>query len=72
MTRTDLEKIMSDNAILDCDIEDSINFVRDLLEFYAEEFRVNEPYATVTIQSIKDAAREVSFVLDYIEEFIRY
>lgn len=68
MTKEKFKKIMNDNCILDCDVEDSIYFVRDLLESQADELKENEPYATRSIQRIEEAAREVSDLLDYLED----
>ena len=68
MTKQQIEEVMKRNLILSCDVEDSINFVRDLLELEAEEIEKNEPYATKTINRLKEAAYEVFCLLDYIEE----
>lgn len=67
MTKEKFNEIMKENCILACEVEDAIYFVRDLLEFQADELRENEPYATKAIQRIETAAREVSDLLDYLE-----
>ena len=59
MTKEKFKEIMKRNCILDCDVEDSIYFVRDLLESQADELKVNEPYATKSINRLEEAAREV-------------
>lgn len=68
MKKQKIEEVMKNNFILACDVEDSINFVRDLLELEAEEIEKNEPYATKTINRLKEAAYEVFCLIDYIEE----
>jgi hypothetical protein len=67
MTKEKFNEIMKENCILACEVEDAIYFVRDLLESQADELRENEPYATKAIQRIETAAREVSDLLDYLE-----
>jgi len=66
MTRSELEEIMKRNMIFDCEIDDAINFVTDLLEHRANEIKENEPYATRTIRDIESAANIVWNLQDYI------
>lgn len=68
MTKEKFNEIMKENCILACEVEDAIYFVRDLLESQADELRENEPYATKAIQRIETVAREVSDLLDYLED----
>ena len=68
MTKEKFKEIMKENCILACEVEDVIYFVRDLLEFQADEIRENEPYATKAIHRIEEAAREVYDLLDYLED----
>lgn len=68
MTKTELQKIMSDNCIIECEVYDAIQFVQDLLEFQARELEETEPYATNTIRRLRDSAHEVWNLLDYIED----
>ena len=68
MTKEKFNEIMKENCILACEVEDAIYFVRDLLESQADELKENEPYATRSIQRIEEAAREVSDLLDYLED----
>ena len=68
MTKAELGKIMEDNYIFPSEVEDAIQFVQDLLEFYAEELRKNEPYAINTIRRLEDAAREVWNLQEYVED----
>lgn len=68
MTKEKFNEIMKDNCILACEVEDAIYFVRDLLESQADELKENEPYATRSIQRIEEAAREVSDLLDCLED----
>ncbi len=67
MTKEKFKEIMKINGILACEVEDVIYFVRDLLEFQADEVRENEPYATRAIARMEEAAREVYDLLDYLE-----
>ncbi len=68
MTKAELKKIMKDNYIFDSEIDDTIQFVQDLLEFKAKELEKNEPYATNTIRRLKDAAHEVWGLQEYVED----
>ena len=68
MTREQFKEIMRRHCIVDCEVEDVIYFIQDLLEFQADETKENEPYATKSIQRIEDAAREVYDLLDYLED----
>ena len=68
MTKTELYKIMEDNCIFPSEVDDAIQFVQDLLEFQAKELEQNEPYAIKAIQRLRDSAREVWYLLDYIED----
>ena len=68
MTKAELKKIMSDNCIIACEVDDAIQFVQDLLEFQAKELEETEPYTTNAIRRLYDAAHEVCGLLDYIED----
>ena len=68
MTKEKFKEIMKKNGILACEVEDVICFVRDLLEFQADEVKVNEPYAIKGIERLERAAREVYDLLYYLED----
>ena len=68
MTKEKFKEIMKMNGILACEVEDVIYFVRDLLEFQADEVKENEPYATRAIARMEEAAREVFDLLYYLED----
>lgn len=68
MTRCDLVNITHENLLLDCEVENAIEFVRDMLEFLAEETEKNEPYAVNSIKSMRNAAREVDNLLEIVYE----
>ena len=68
MTRCDLVNITHENLLLDCEIENAIEFVRDMLEFLAKELEEKEPYATRTIDRMNNAAREVDNLLEIVYE----
>ena len=72
MTKAEFTKIAHDNCILDCEVENAIQFVQDLLEFRAKETERDEPYAMNSIKHMKEAAHEVfdlqNYVWDVMEE----
>lgn len=68
MTAENLKEIMKRYCILDCEVEDVIYFIQDLLEFQADEIKTNEPYATNSIRRLEEAAREVYGLLDYLAD----
>lgn len=68
MTREQFKEIMRRHCIVDCEVEDVIYFIQDLLEFRADEIKENEPYATRSINRLEEAAREVYDLLDYLED----
>ena len=70
MTNEQLRKIMRKYVVLPSEIDDVIYFVQDLLEFQANELKETEPYATNSIRRLEDAAREMSNLLDYIENIM--
>ena len=59
MKRKQLEEIMERNDFFQSEIESAINFIEDMLLELAKETEKNEPYATNSIQRMRDAAREV-------------
>lgn len=68
MTKKELTNMQMQYAILDVEVEDAIEFVRDLLEFYANELRRKEPYAIQTINRLESAAYVVGDLIDYVNE----
>lgn len=68
MTKEQLKEIMKRHCIVDCEVEDVIYFVQDLLEFRADELKENEPYATRSIDQLEAAAREVWDLIDYLQD----
>lgn len=68
MTKVELKKIMNDNYIFEPEMIDAIQFVQDLLELRADETERDEPYATNSIQLLRDAAREVWYLQEYVED----
>ena len=66
MTYAELKEIMDRNMIMECEVNNAIDFVLELLEFQASEIKRNEPYATKTIKRLEDAAYEVYNLEDYI------
>ena len=68
MTREKFNEIMKEQCIVDCEVEDVIYFIQDLLEFQANELKEKEPYATRAIERLESAAREVYDLLDYLED----
>ena len=68
MTKKDLKKIMERNVILECEVDDVISFVTELLEFQINETERDYPYATRTIKELECAANAVWNLQDYISE----
>lgn len=68
MTREQLAQIMKRNCIVECELDDVISFVNELLEFKAQELQEKEPYATRTIRELECAANQVWNLQDYIAE----
>ena len=68
MKRKQLEEIMERNDFFESEIESAINFIEDMLLECAKETEKNEPYATNSIQRMRDAAREVRALDDVIWE----
>ena len=68
MTKKELTNMQMQYTILDVEVEDAIEFVRDLLEFYANELRRKEPYAIQTINRLESAAYVVGDLMDYVNE----
>ena len=68
MNREDLVGLMRQHLIADCELETVIQFVHDLLHLKAHHISETEPYAVVTLERIKNAASEVWYLLDDIEE----
>lgn len=66
MTKQKLNEIMQRNMIFDCEIDDAISFIAELLEHQAEEIKDNEPYAMRSIRDIENAANIVWNLQDYI------
>ena len=66
MTRKEFKKLQEKYMIFDCEIDDVISFVEELLHHQAEEIKEKEPYAWRTIQEIEVAANRVWNLQDYI------
>lgn len=71
MTKEKLQEIMKDNFIVECELDDVINFVADLLYYRRRELEQNESYATNTIQRLQRAEEEVADLIYYIEEIMQ-
>ena len=70
MTKAELKKMMKKYNIIECELEDIIFFVENLLHFKATETEKNEPYAINSIAMLKDAAYEVWNLLEYIDDIM--
>lgn len=68
MTKAELHKIMEENYIFPSEVDDAIQFVQDLLEFQVRELEKNEPYAINTISCLREAARRVWELQEYVED----
>ena len=70
MTKNDLKKLMDKHCIVECELEDVIEFVNDLLYTRKCEIKNESPYATITIKRIQIAEEETWDLLDYINEIM--
>lgn len=68
MTRKELKDLRTPYIMTESEVEPAIEFVRDLLEFYANELRRKEPYAIQTINRLESAAYVVGDLIDYVNE----
>ena len=68
MKRKQLKKIMERNDFYESEIESAINFIEDMFLELAKETEKNEPYATNSIQRMRDTAREVRYLEEAIWE----
>ena len=71
MTKEKLQEIMKDNFIVECELDDVLNFVADLLYWRRRELEQNESYATNTIQRLQLAEEEVADLTYYIAEIMQ-
>ena len=71
MTKEKLQEIMKDNCIVECELDDVLNFVTDLLYRRRRELEQNESYATNTIQRLQRAEEEVYDLIYYIAEIMQ-
>ena len=71
MTKEKLQEIMKDNFIVECELDDVLNFVADLLYWRRRELEQNESYATNTIQRLQRAEEEVADLTYYVEEIMQ-
>ena len=67
MTTKDFNELKKKYFIYD-DIEETFEFVSELLHMIAREIETNEPYATNTIKRLDDAAYEVYNLINYVSE----
>ena len=70
MTKNDLKKLMDKHCIVECELEDVIEFVNDLLYARRCEIEKEEPYAVTTMQRIQTAEEETWDLLHYINEIM--
>ena len=70
MTKNDLKKLMDKHYIVECELEDVIEFVNDLLYTRRCEIKNESPYATITIKRIQSAEEETWDLLCYIDEIM--
>lgn len=70
MTAAEIKTLMDKYYLSVDEVEDSIEFVGDLLELYADRLEREEPYATNAISRLKIAAREVLSLLYEVEDLL--
>lgn len=68
--KKELRRLMGKYFILSCELDDVLHFVHDLLVQKAKMLEQTEPYATITIKSLYDAAHEVDGIEYDIEEMM--
>ena len=68
MTIQALKDVMKKHAIMDCELEDVLEFVEDLLFYRRQEIQMREPYAHNTIKRLMTAENEVADLYHYVEE----
>lgn len=68
MKKTKFKDIMRRNTIVACEVDDTIAFVAELLEYQMDELIDKEPYAQRTIRALENAASLVWELQDYISE----
>jgi Zn-dependent oligopeptidase len=68
MTKAKLQEIMKQYCIIECELDDVIRFVNEVLYERRRELEQNEPYATNTIKKLHDAEMEVWDLQYYIDE----
>lgn len=67
MTKAELKELAKKHDILDCDTENAIEFIEDLLVSQANEIENRWPYATKTIWNLRNAASEVYELFEYVD-----
>lgn len=70
MTSVELKTLMDKYFLSVDEVEDSIEFVRDLLELYVDKLKREEPYAVNTISRLEAAAREVNSILSDVYDLL--
>ena len=70
MTAAEVKELMDKYYLSVDEVEDSLEFVRDLLEFYAYKLEREVPYATNSIGRLRAAAAEVSSLLYEVEDLL--
>lgn len=68
LNREKIEELMHNHLI--CSEEEAVEaleFVRDLVEAYAEDLEENEPHATTTIRNMRETYRSLGDLLNEIE-----
>ena len=68
MKRSELKELLRKHTLLECDLEDAIEFVNELLYMRRKEIERNEPYAVNTMNLMETAEHEVWDLLSYVEE----
>lgn len=70
MKKAELKKLMERYLIFENDIDYVCNFISDVLEAKAKHLEETEPYATKTIRLYREAAYEVFYLIDDLEEIL--
>lgn len=68
MKRSELNELLHKHTLHECDLEDAIDFVNELLSIRRKEIERDYPYAVNTINRMEQAEHEVFDLLCYIDE----
>ena len=60
MTKAKIKEKLYEYVLLECEVEDICNFLSDMFEELAKETEAEEPYATNTIKTYRNASAAIT------------